>query len=98
MYKRQGDIQWAKASLDTVRGRIESEWHRDGAQLTLRVTIPANTSATLHLPTADASTVSESGQAIAQSTGVRFLKSDKSVAYFSLKSGTYNFSFAYLAN
>jgi hypothetical protein len=93
-----GDIQWAKASLDTVRGRIESEWHRDGAQLTLRVTIPANTSATLHLPTADASTVSESGQAIAQSTGARFLKSDKSVAYFSLESGTYNFSFAYLAN
>ncbi len=45
-----GDLKWAKASVDTVRGRVESDWRRTKDGLTLRVTIPANSAATVCVP------------------------------------------------
>jgi len=87
-----GDLQWAKASLDTVHGRIESEWHRDGNNFTLLVKIPANTTATIHLPTTDAASVTESGQATAKNDGVHILTTVGTDSTFAVESGTYNFS------
>jgi len=45
-----GGITWAKATLDSVRGQIESAWKLEGDVFTLDVTIPANTTATVVLP------------------------------------------------
>jgi hypothetical protein len=45
-----GDLAWVKASYDCVRGRISSEWHREGDAFTLNVTIPPNAFATVMLP------------------------------------------------
>jgi alpha-L-rhamnosidase len=42
-----GDVTWAKASYHSIRGKIVSDWKRDGGMLTLKVTIPANTTATV---------------------------------------------------
>jgi alpha-L-rhamnosidase len=87
-----GDIQWAKASLDSVHGRIESEWHRDGNSFTLRVKIPANTTATIHLPASDTASIMESGLPLAKREGVHLLPASGKDALFSVDSGTYNFS------
>jgi alpha-L-rhamnosidase len=43
-------LSWAKASYDSVRGKISSDWKKEGNQLTLRVEIPANTTATIVVP------------------------------------------------
>jgi alpha-L-rhamnosidase len=43
-------VSWIKASYDTVRGRIESNWEITDGTLTLRVTVPWNTTATVKLP------------------------------------------------
>ena len=45
-----GNLTWVKARFDSPYGRIVSHWRRDGKQLTLDITIPANTSATVHVP------------------------------------------------
>ncbi len=45
-----GDLTWVKASYDSVHGMIRTHWMRREGKFTLRVTIPANTSATVHLP------------------------------------------------
>jgi hypothetical protein len=45
-----GDVTWVKASYDSVRGKIVSEWKRDGQNITLNVTLPANTTATIYVP------------------------------------------------
>ena len=45
-----GKLTWAKTSYDSVHGRIVSDWQRDGQKLTLEVTIPANTTATVFVP------------------------------------------------
>ncbi len=45
-----GDLTWVKAHFDSPYGRIVSEWKRAGDQLTMDVTIPVNTTATVFLP------------------------------------------------
>ena len=45
-----GDLTWVKAHYDSPYGRIVSNWRRDGKNLTMDVTIPANTTATIFPP------------------------------------------------
>lgn len=45
-----GSLTWAEASYHSIYGKVRSRWERTGKVLTLRVTIPANTSAGLVLP------------------------------------------------
>ena len=42
-----GDLTCVRSGYDSVRGRITSAWKRDGRRLTLEVTIPPNTTATV---------------------------------------------------
>ena len=43
-------LDWVKASTDTPYGLIESSWQRDADKVTLNVTVPVNTEATVILP------------------------------------------------
>jgi hypothetical protein len=86
-----GDLTWVKASYDSIRGMIVSNWKRDGAQFTLSVTIPANTTATIFLPARSADAVTESGKPAAQNNGVKFLRTGDNLAVFEIVSGQYTF-------
>ena len=86
-----GKIAWVKASYQSVHGVIRSAWKRDGNRLTLDVTIPANTTATVFVPAADAATVTEGGKPAAQAEGVGFLRMDGQAAVFAVASGSYSF-------
>jgi len=43
-------LEWAEASLDTVRGRIVSAWRKEGGRLHLTAEIPPRTAAVIRLP------------------------------------------------
>jgi hypothetical protein len=45
-----GDLKWVRASLDSIRGRIESSWRRENGAATLDVLVPPNCTATVVLP------------------------------------------------
>jgi len=45
-----GGLTWAKATYDSIRGRIISHWSIEGGRFTLRVTVPPNTTATVVMP------------------------------------------------
>jgi alpha-L-rhamnosidase len=45
-----GELTWAKGSLRTMYGSVESASRIDGARFALDVTIPANATGTVHLP------------------------------------------------
>jgi alpha-L-rhamnosidase len=45
-----GGLTWAKASYESARGRIASEWRIDGDRLHMSITIPCNTTAFVHIP------------------------------------------------
>jgi alpha-L-rhamnosidase len=44
------DLKWVRAHHDTPYGRIATSWRRDGNKVTLEVTIPPNTTATVFVP------------------------------------------------
>jgi alpha-L-rhamnosidase len=87
-----GDLTWVKASYNSVRGKISSEWKREADQFTLDVTIPPNTTATVYLPTKDATSVTESGKAASASDGVKLLRTDPNASVFEIASGHYTFT------
>jgi alpha-L-rhamnosidase len=86
-----GDLKSARASHRSAYGLISSEWKRDGAALSLDVTVPANSTATVYVPSDDAAAVTESAGPAAQAEGVRFLRSESAAAVFEIGSGTYHF-------
>jgi alpha-L-rhamnosidase len=45
-----GKLTWAKVSYTSIHGPIESAWKLDNGKLQVDVTIPANTTATIQLP------------------------------------------------
>ncbi len=86
-----GDITWAKASYDSIRGKIVSAWRRDGHNFELKTGIPPNTTATVFVPATSAETVTESGRPAGTSTDVTFLRMENGRAVFAMKSGNYDF-------
>jgi alpha-L-rhamnosidase len=86
-----GDLAWVKCSYNSVHGRIVSNWERTGSNLVMEVTVPANTTATLFVPAAGESSVTESGKPASGAKGVRFLRMEERAAVYTLESGTYTF-------
>ena len=84
-------LRSAAAELDTPYGLARSAWERKGEQLTLAVTVPPNTTATIFVPANDADSVLESGQAAAKANGVKFLRLEEGQVVFDLSSGHYTF-------
>jgi alpha-L-rhamnosidase len=87
-----GELTWAKGHYDSPHGRIAIAWSSDGHRFDLNVSIPANTTALVVIPAADASAVQESGKNAALSEGVAFVRQEGSNVVFSVGSGTYAFS------
>jgi alpha-L-rhamnosidase len=86
------DLTWVKCHHDCPYGRIVSNWKRAGDKLTMEVTIPANTTATIYVPTKDVNTVTEAGQPVAQAKGVKFIGMKAGAAVYTVGAGTYQFS------
>jgi alpha-L-rhamnosidase len=86
-----GDLTEARASYDSVRGKIVSEWKRDGPRLTLHVIIPPNVTATIVMPTRAPGSVTESGKAISTAAGITGAEAGEAHAAFSIGSGDYTF-------
>ncbi|MCD4709953.1 MAG: glycoside hydrolase family 78 protein [Bacteroidales bacterium] len=61
-----GGLTSARATHQSIYGQIASGWELEGEKLTMKVEIPVNTSATIHIP-GDASTVEINGSALVDS-------------------------------
>jgi alpha-L-rhamnosidase len=86
-----GDLTYVKAAHRSMYGPIASSWTRGGGGFTLDVTIPANTTATVWLPTRNAGDVTESGKPAQRAPGVKFLRTEGDSSLFEIASGSYRF-------
>lgn len=88
-----GDLTWVKAHYDSVLGRIESEWKREGDTVVMDVFIPANITATVYVPTGDPdpASVQEGGRPAKQAEGVRLLHLESDAVALEVDSGRYRF-------
>ena len=80
-----GDITHVKGSYESLYGTIISEWKKEGGVFTLKVTIPANTKATIYLPDAMGKHVTEAGKA------VKITAYQKDAAIVKVGAGRYEF-------
>jgi alpha-L-rhamnosidase len=86
-----GDLTWVKCGHDSIHGKIASNWRLEGDKLTMDVTIPANTTATVHVPAKNEAGVTESGKPTDEVKGVRFLRMENNAAVYAVGSGQYSF-------
>jgi alpha-L-rhamnosidase len=57
----------------------------------MNITVPANTTATIFVPSKNAAAVTESGKPTADVQGVKFLRMENKTAVYAVGSGTYQF-------
>jgi len=86
-----GKLTSADVRYDSIRGRIESAWKKIGDKLTLNVTIPANTTATVFVSAKSADAITESGKPLMKAPGVKFLRMDGDRAVLDVEAGSYEF-------
>jgi alpha-L-rhamnosidase len=84
-------LDWVTCEYESPYGRIVSNWKREGGKLTMEVTIPANTTATVYIPAKDEAGVTESGKPAAKADGVKFLRMENGAAVYATRSGVYQF-------
>ncbi|MCL4742962.1 MAG: family 78 glycoside hydrolase catalytic domain [Phycisphaerales bacterium] len=90
--RTHGPLTWANTTYRSIRGEIATRWRRDGDRLTLAVTIPSNTAATVYMPAAEGSEVLESGRRLDTVDGVRVLRRERATVVLSVGSGRYEFT------
>ena len=86
-----GGYTHAKATFNSIMGKIVSSWRMTNEGITYEFTIPANTSALLSIPTMNPYAVLEGNVSATEAEGVQFVKYENGFAVFDLTSGKYQF-------
>lgn len=86
-----GGFTHAAASLQTYYGTVSSGWAIDGSKITVDVEIPANTTATVYIPTADSASVTENGVALSAAKDITPAGSESGYTVVKIGSGKYHF-------
>jgi alpha-L-rhamnosidase len=86
-----GTITSASAELQAMHGPIAVSWRRHGPEFSMNVTIPANTTAEIHVPARSLSSVTEGGRSAASVDGLSNGKWRAGAARFEAVSGSYRF-------
>lgn len=86
-----GDVRFVKASYLSMYGLIKSYWRREEDKFSWDIDIPANTTATIYIPSHSESAVTESGRNASVASGVKFLSFENGRAIYEIGSGSYHF-------
>jgi len=83
-----GGLTWAKAEHYSLHGLISTHWQITDAGFQLKVSIPANTTATVYVPAGASALAGSPG---ADTPGVQFLHWEDETAVLAVGSGRYTF-------
>ncbi len=91
-----GGLSWVQGRYESIRGPIDVAWRVRGGRLSLNVSVPPNTTATIHVPTSDPASVREGGRAADRLPHLTPLPSTTAhpAAVFRVGSGEYAFTAA----
>jgi alpha-L-rhamnosidase len=87
----------AEGWYDSVQGRIVSNWKIANGTLRMDVTIPANTVATIRIPTNRPDQVQEGSGPVTHADGVKVVESKPGALVVEVGGGEYHFSATYVA-
>jgi alpha-L-rhamnosidase len=84
-------LAFSKASFESSYGTISSGWERKEGKIVIKVSIPANTTATIILPAAGEDKVMESGKGLSQNVYLKDIKVSDNQLTMLAGSGEYTF-------
>jgi alpha-L-rhamnosidase len=87
-----GGFTNAAASLQTYYGTLSSGWKIENGKTLMEVEIPANTTATVFVPAANAGLITESDLPLVSSTDIKIRGSEDGYVVLQLGSGKYRFA------
>ena len=87
------ELEYAKASFHSVHGLIDSHWERNESGIKLRVVIPANTTAEIHIPCESIDKILVDEKGLQATTGIELLGAFDERIIVKAGSGEYVFSF-----
>jgi alpha-L-rhamnosidase len=87
-----GGFTSAAASLDTYYGKLSSSWKLEGDKLTLDIEVPANTTATVYVPSEELSKVSEGGKPLPDVKDIQVVEAKDGWVVLKVGSGKYRFA------
>lgn len=86
------ELGHVRAKYESINGVISVEWWFPDDSFRLQVTIPANTSAMVYVPTDDPKKVRESRKPAEESEGIQFIRMEGGYAVYRVLSGNYSFT------
>ena len=86
-----GDLRWVTAEYRSIRGPIRSHWKIADGAFRWSISIPANTTATIHVPARPGKQITEGGRPATDAPGVRLLRQEPGAAVYEIESGQYDF-------
>lgn len=86
-----GDLDFAKAELETLRGKISSSWKKTGQNTRFNIEVPFNTTATFQLPALKSLPVYENNKLVSLTPGEFYLGYKNGRHEFLLKPGCWKF-------
>ena len=84
-----GDLTWVHASFESLYGLISSDWKIANGQFRWKVTVPANTTATLYIPTSDPASVKEGDRMVKEVPGLKYVGINQGTVIYETGSGSY---------
>ncbi len=90
-----GGLTSASTSVDSMYGLVASGWTIASGKMTLKIEVPANTTATVRVPGAKLEDVSEGGKRLAGRTDISKARQEGDAAVVEVGSGKYVFESAY---
>ncbi len=85
-------LEWVKVRIETVRGRVQCKWQRQGKSFILELKVPVGAEAEVHIPAAGADKVFESGVPAANALGVSYAGKRAQAEVYIVGSGVYRFT------
>ena len=84
-------LEWVRVRIQTVRGRVQSKWQRQGMTFTLEVEVPVGAEAEVHVPAASSGEVYEGSVPASNALGVKYLGRQGQAEVYGISSGVYRF-------
>ena len=85
------EVGFIRASHITPYGKVTSNWSQTATGYSWEISVPANSTATIWLPNADTSALTENGKPLKQSEGLQILRQEDGYTVCKIGSGKYNF-------
>jgi len=88
-------VDWVKCSTESAYGKIISHWTLENGSFMWDISVPVNSTATVHVPATEFKSVKEGGHRLQEADGVTFLRMEAGRAVLSVESGRYKFASKY---